>query len=402
MSKKITDLENISELESKKKSKSQEIWKVTADSIKDILTSNWEKILFTDEEIQAILENRWEWDLWDIDQDYQYNDIRIIANCLKNLDRAKMKDFIKRKKEYLENNRTISKEKFEKLFCWSGKFWKAEINQWEIWMCGTYSWLELLKKTNWFDEMIQTNLKETVNWWEVRLPFCDKNWIWIKVNKNEIDSKVPRRHWWWFSNVNSLSKFLWFKILEIALIKKHSISGNNPIRIQEDFKKEYESTWDISLSNEDILVGLENSWRDEATNIFLENFVLRQTDHFNKKKLMDLTFNYHWKGLYKIILHTNHGDKKVKNPIIINKNTDQLIWDNGTDIITDENWNKSVTFVGDHIYSIEKCYVTSEWEKRVRVVNPWHTWIKFDISLEDCKSIFDREVIGIDLDKMFR
>ena len=148
MSKKITDLENISELESKKKSKSQEIWKVTADSLKDILTSNWEKILFTDEEIQAILENRWEWDLWDIDQNFQHKDILIIANSLKNLDRNKMKDFIKRKKEYLEKNRTISKEKFEELFWWSGKFWKAEINQWQIWMCGTYSWLELLKKTN--------------------------------------------------------------------------------------------------------------------------------------------------------------------------------------------------------------------------------------------------------------
>ena len=125
MSKKITDLENISELESKKKSKSQEIWKVTADSIKDILTSNWEKILFTDEEIQAILENRWEWDLWNIDQDYQYNDIRIIANCLKNLDRAKMKDFIKRKKEYLENNRTISKEKFQSM---------RDMNVWYLFM----------------------------------------------------------------------------------------------------------------------------------------------------------------------------------------------------------------------------------------------------------------------------
>jgi hypothetical protein len=35
---------------------------------------------------------------------------------LKNLDRTKMKDFIKRKKEYLEKNRTISKERFEELF----------------------------------------------------------------------------------------------------------------------------------------------------------------------------------------------------------------------------------------------------------------------------------------------
>lgn len=394
--------ETPSDLQSEKKNKPQEVWKTTTDSIKEILTSNWEKILFTDEEIQSILGNRWEWDLWElnIDKDYQYNDIRIIASCLKNLDRNKMKKFIRRKKEYLEKNRTISKEKFEELFWWSGKYWKAEINQREIWMCGTYSWLELLKKINWFDEMIQTNLRETENWWEVRMPFCDKNWTWIKVKKNEIDLKIPHR-FWWLKNVNSLSKFLWFKILEIALIKKRSISGILPW-IREDFEKEFESTWDISLSNNEILLGLEGNWRDEATNIFLGDFILHQFDHFYKKNLMDLAFNYHEKGLYKIMLHTWKIYNYIKNPIIINRTPDQLIWDDGTDIITDENWNKSVTFVPNHVYSIEKCYVTSEWKKRVRVVNPWHTWIKFDIPLEDCKSIFEREVVGIDIDKMFR
>ena len=63
MSKNITNSESISELESKKKSKSQEIWKATADSIKDILTLNWDKIILTDEQIQDIIndEENSEW-----------------------------------------------------------------------------------------------------------------------------------------------------------------------------------------------------------------------------------------------------------------------------------------------------------------------------------------------------
>ncbi|MBQ2600042.1 hypothetical protein II582_01405 [bacterium] len=52
----------------------------------------------------------------DRSDEVQYDYIRIIANCLKNLNIEKIKDFISRKKEYLERNRTISEEKFKELF----------------------------------------------------------------------------------------------------------------------------------------------------------------------------------------------------------------------------------------------------------------------------------------------
>ena len=376
---------------------------ITVDSVKDILTQNWENVILTDEQIQSIIDEKWNCDWLDKDDEiFQYDNVRIIANCLKNMDISKMRDFIRIKKAYVEKNRTISEEKYKELFWWSGKFWKAEINQREIWMCASYSWLELLKKTNWFDEMIQTNFKETKEWREVRLPFCDKNWTWIKVNKNEIDTKAPNIYWE-LKDINSKSKFLWFKILEIAFIKKFAFSGGT-YRKRKAFEEEYKSKWDISLLNNKLLLGLEETWFNCAANIFLWDAILQQPREFWEKNLMDLAFNYHGKWLYKILLHSSiYAQKELKNPIIIYKKPDQLMWDEPQDIIIDENWNKSVKIIAGHIYSIEKCYIDkSTWEKRVRVVNPHHTWIKFDIPLEECKSVFEREILWIDIDKMFR
>ena len=73
------------------------------------------------------------------------------------------------------------------------------------------------------------------------------------------------------------------------------------------------------------------------------------------------------------------------------------------DLVTDENWKTIVKFFPDHSYSIEKCYTDNNtWEKRVWVINPRHTWLKFDISLEQAKSIFRWNVTWFDIDAMFR
>ena len=71
------------------------------------------------------------------------------------------------------------------------------------------------------------------------------------------------------------------------------------------------------------------------------------------------------------------------------------------DIIKDKDWKDIVGFLRGHVYSIERCY-EDNWEKRVRVINPRHTGIKFDISLEQAKQIFNWEVTGINIDQMFR
>ena len=61
-----------------------------------------------------------------------------------------------------------------------------------------------------------------------------------------------------------------------------------------------------------------------------------------------------------------------------------------------------VVFFRNHAYSIEKCYKDKNtWEKRVWVVNPRHTGIKFDINLESAKKIFDWDVSYIDIDQFF-
>ena len=74
-----------------------------------------------------------------------------------------------------------------------------------------------------------------------------------------------------------------------------------------------------------------------------------------------------------------------------------------TDIVTTTNWKEAVMFFWEHAYSIEKCYINkTTWEKRVWIVNPRHTWIKFDISLEQAKEIFERNVIWINIDQMFQ
>ena len=468
MNKNITNSESISELESKKKSKSQEVWKATIDSIKEILTSNWEKILFTDEEIQAILGNRWKWDSWEldswelkdirskinenIDKDFQYNDIRIIANCLKNLDRTKMKDFIHRKKEYLEKNRTISKEKFEELFWWSWKYWKTEIKQESLWICYAYTWFELLKKTNWFDEIIQTNLKESKNWWEVRIPFCDKKyWEWIKVNKNEIDKEFKSKRWNRIIKTTSQSELLWFKILEIAFIKKEIINRYQELR--RSAPKVLENAYYNYIYRNDIPLNLTLLKQVEwwATSSMLNTmlpawYLLFENIPKWLSKTKDTIFDLFSTGLFKISLWIDwEMDKKIFRTNIMKclDNDDNIIgitikdskiaykwkskieswytlgddwldlipntWykedsDNylAPDIITDQNWNKHAIIFRDHAYSIEKCYITPEWEKRVRIINPHNTWIKIDISFEECKTLFNREITWINIDKMFR
>ena len=71
--------------------------------------------------------------------------------------------------------------------------------------------------------------------------------------------------------------------------------------------------------------------------------------------------------------------------------------------IIDADDKKQVVFYRNHAYSLEKCYIDKDtWEKRVWIVNPRHTWIKFDISLENAKKIFDWTVAYIDIDKLFR
>ena len=394
------------------------------------------------------------------------NDIVFFVNNIKKVDREKIQKFIKRKNDYLEKHRTLEEQKFIELFWgkwfkiwWQDwkkwqiwKYWKIEINQTWLWYCYAYTWFELLKKTNGFNELIQTNLRETENWWEVRLPFCDKNWTWIKINKDEIDKKFIIEEDWEERNVsiNSESEYLWFKILEIAFIKKSIINKchalNHPNESLLKAYNQFEENWDLTITWE-LLTKIE-WWLTEKMlyTILPKNYIIWDNLHLIMK---ELGFNQFSKGLYKIALGISffkmdwlcsncpniiitkspYWKAVIVNDVkIINKrwvkfkshfsinnewklsDNREKDWDNGedtkdifSDIVTNKEWKEVVMFFRGHAYSIERCYEDKNtWKKRVRVINPEHTGIKFDISLEQAKQIFDWQVTGINIDQMFR
>lgn len=447
-----------SEYINKNNKKSRKTIEEIKSSIAKLLETYWEKILFKDNEFLSILTNEQKNKLWKLteSQKEQYQNINFISQLLKILNNWDIRSYIQRKNNYLKEHRTISEWKFKKLFWWSGKFWKTSINQKKLWLCYAYTWFELLKKTNWFDELIQTNLKETAKWREVRLPFCGKNWEWIKVNKNEIDKMFITKNKDWNNTkicINSESEYLWFKILEIAFIKKEIINKyltleyrNKKIpKILEDAFLQYYYTWDIKL-NLRLLRKIE-WWNAQIMfySILPENYIISNILYnWINDNMKDLAFDNFLTWLYKISLWINNFNKltniwseitlaKIEKPktktIIIkdaniiykenNKLKNWYILDNNwnisevnmenndinqtsKDIVTDQNWKNYLMLFPWHSYSIEKCYTTPKWERRVRIINPRHTWVKFDISLDECKKIFNRGITWLNINNMFR
>ena len=141
------------------------------------------------------------------------NDISTIVwmyKIMKNSNIIKMKNYIERKKNYLENNELIDDSKFKNLF-WKReysekeekfvikkwKYWKWEINQEWLWYCYFYTALELLKKMNFFEVLVRTNLRqsENWNWWYVRLPMWQSDWKWIYIRRKWNKWKVWCSRW---------------------------------------------------------------------------------------------------------------------------------------------------------------------------------------------------------------
>jgi hypothetical protein len=73
-----------------------------------------------------------------------------------------------------------------------------------------------------------------------------------------------------------------------------------------------------------------------------------------------------------------------------------------SDITINQKWNIFANFFPNHAYSIEKCYTKENWEKRMWIVNPWHTEIKFDVPYERCADNFEREIWIIKIDNLFK
>jgi hypothetical protein len=71
------------------------------------------------------------------------------------------------------------------------------------------------------------------------------------------------------------------------------------------------------------------------------------------------------------------------------------------DVAIGKKW-KVIRLFSHHAYSLEKCFIDTDWNKIVRVVNPWHTWIKFDIPFETAKKIFGWDFWVIDINWLFK
>jgi len=393
----------------------------------------------------------------------EYDKIVFYLNILYKIENKAIKDYIERKQEYLNRNRTISEEKFKELFKEKGKYNKAEINQTWLWLCYMYTWFEILKKSNFFNELIQTNLKETENWWEVRLPMWDKNWKRIKVKKEEIGEnfiKVDKDTWEEYKiNINSETEWIWFKILEIAFMKAHIINCNaKKLKENEYIKKakiEYQNTWDVKIDS-NLLFLLDEKWWNILG--FLDT-TLKST-RWNKYKKWrnedeitrwvsdqekELAFSCFdaWTIKIELGIPTEKEKEEYKIPEpklpetckktdkwiivydvkIINEEKykydsrreitkewiiDKRLWENRnrnmkTSLVTDMDWKKIVYLFPGHSYSIEKCYIDKNtWEKRIWIINPHHTWLKYDISLEEAKSIFRWNIIRMNINNMFK
>lgn len=359
-----------------------------------------------------------------------------------------MKDYIKRKDKYLETNRTLSEKKYIEYFWSKWKFGKHEIYQWNIWLCYLYSWLEIFKKMNWFDVFIQSNLIEKDDGWLVRIPL--NIWPWIKVNKADINKtyKITNNHWKTREmNINSKSKYLWFKILEIAYIKMKlidsklwnklwdggkdnpidmnlngdmlsSVEGGDTIKtLEELFSSDCIIWWEIRSSRN--YKSLKKAEEIRTPAIILDHHkksIQKSENRINQ--LFDLfwlwlisirvwinpNFINSWEWI-KEIQCTNGVIISVDNVKIVNRSWQEI--SNGNlskfqDVKQDNTWKTKVLFFPNHAYSVEKCYTDKNWEKRVRIVNPWHTDIKFDLSLDKCKILFDWNFWVINIDKLFR
>lgn len=346
---------------------------------------------------------------------------------------CKIREYLKRKQEYLENNRLLSDYEFEKLFWWAWKHWKWEIHQEDLWYCYLYTTHEVLKKMNFFDVLIKTNLKRSKdwNWWYVRLPMWKPDWLLIYVSEKEINKKfdisskksVLRRG----VSINSDSP-LWFKIMEIAYIKRKLID------ISKHIRWEFLDTWDVLLTWERISVLEWWRWQVEEDIysvlkilIWEEKIITLGSNTFNNytgepldDNCMDIVFDNFRQWLIVNLSVKGWGsiDKKVKLDsfnVIANRKTIKNRTIKGIlrkikiygylrlirEMVHVDGKNH-IVFYRNHAYSLEKCYIDKDTlEKRVWIVNPWHTWVKFDISLEDAKKIFDWRLTYIDIDKLF-
>lgn len=307
------------------------------------------------------------------------------------------------------------KWKFIQLFESVGKYNKAEINQKRLWYCYAYTWFQVLKSLNFFPELIKTSLREVDWWWEVKYPLSDKNWKRIKVRNDEI--------WKNFSftdengkicnvNINSNTS-LWFKILEIAFIKYYySHKRANELEITWTVLNTLE-WWETELFLNDIvwninyIIDIDYKLKEKIFDIYnkwiiriwlslknaKKNIAIKWQD--NQKWIILDDVKIYWKKWELIISWLLRQKWKKYLTKFIDKNNSDILKYCGTD-------ENSAIFYEEHAYSIERCFVDKNWVKKVIVVNPRHTWVKFEMTMKKCAQLFSRDIYLFKISEMFR
>jgi len=325
---------------------------------------------------------------------------KILSMVVENCDIRISREFRDKKNKYMEENRTLTDDQFNSLYLENNR--KVEITQSDLGMCMMYTVLEILKKTNFFNEMIKTHLKENKNYWEVKIPFFSKDWIRVKVWKSEINNRYSWEIWWekYKFCINSKSKLDWFKILEIALIKMLQCE---PWPNWEEHELDLKKTWDCKIDPESILY---HTKKDYVYKLFKILFGKLCVTTQCQDELKDIAYKYFNRWVYWIELSL---DKNVlednSKSISIDGNTIKHWKKIKTSLRNNQcftsHWKDMIRFFENHSYSMEKCYISKEWEKRCWIVNPRHTDIKFDINFEDCKKFFKFNIIWFDYENMF-
>ena len=358
---------------------------------------------------------------------------------------ATIKGLLERKTKYLEKYQTLPDKKFDELFKWVdltlrwkktiyeqfieminnlliklnlkqtqdlvslqyGKNGIAEIKQTTLGYCYAYTGFNLLKRSNFFEVMIKTSIRETSEWWEVTVPFWSRNGKIIKVWKQEIhDSyRVLNEKTWTYKSKESKTTSktsTWMKVLEIAFIKEyileHNYLGDQRAKSEETrttykqaiewARESFKKTGDFKLNGELLWAVEWGRTGDFLNRMIWENIVkrtfLKQESDLSKK---DALFNF-----------INNGTLKIK--VGSNKNNPHLKID----------WNftikdisgKSLTLTINHAYSLERVYTTKTWEKVAVISNPRNTHEKIHVSRNDAMTKFHlRDVSYISPQKLF-
>ena len=364
----------------------------------------------------------------------------------------KYHEFLLRRNNFLKEHQIMDANQFSQLF-WnedlknkeidnykdliSWKFNKADINQWELWICVFETFLKQLKETPFFETLIRCSLKRNENndWWKCLIPLCNKEWHYEYIDDEDIkylkNSKI-----WWKELISNTS--LWFNILETLLVKM--VWDNNKYKgLAVGYDGENFRTWNYNdLKTVDVHdLKLATYWIVEKTmkDTFLWKGIVKHIDIKNFED-EDIEWLINLSKTWIIKLNTwLKADYEENMKKFYTMTNDLLEWTDNIDEysnekIINERWythkilhnawpNEEISvweakdlwttfkikwtnewFVPRHAYSIENMH-KKDGDTFVTIINPRYTWKKIDIPLKYVKEFFKIWIDWYNIEEIF-